>query len=517
MVLITSAAYISPGLGSEFGLLPPSMLPVQSSRLYSHQLKLFDGEEKIFLSLPKSYKLEKHDADDLNQKGVEVIRVPDDITLGHSVIYCLNIIGDYDSELKILHGDTLFEKISKEIDIYAVAKREDDYKWAGVSCDGNDSLIYAGYFAFSSPRQLIRSIAESEYDFMKGIESYSNVIPMRRWETNTWKDFGLVNSYYRSVSKMTTERAFNSLEATKYTITKYSKDYRKILSEAHWFKNLPINLRHYVPTVWEEGKDENGRGYYTIEYYYLSSLSNLFVFGRNSKFTWFEILEACQEFLNDISAVKPSNPKEVAQVNNLLFGSKTKERLSNYCQTENIDMEFPFIINGISTPSLKAIIQELEADIQLDAEQFVNVMHGDFCFSNILYDFKTKSIKVLDPRGCDAKGGESEYGDIRYDVAKLAHSILGLYDFIIGGRFEYLERGKYDLTLNFNIPDEITILQDRFIECTFGGFNISKLSTYPIMIFLFLSMLPLHADRPDRQKAMLANALRLYTKYKKQK
>ncbi|EER46656.1 hypothetical protein AM305_11540 [Actinobacillus minor NM305] len=33
---------------------------------------------------------------------------------------------------------------------------------------------------------------------------------------------------------------------------------------------------------------------------------------------------------------------------------------------------------------------------------------------------------------------------------------------------------------------------------------------------LFLSMIPLHFDKPHRQEAMLANALRLYTLWKKE-
>jgi hypothetical protein len=31
------------------------------------------------------------------------------------------------------------------------------------------------------------------------------------------------------------------------------------------------------------------------------------------------------------------------------------------------------------------------------------------------------------------------------------------------------------------------------------------------VVLLFISMLPLHADRPERQTAFLANALRLYS------
>ena len=45
MILITSAAYVTPGLASEFGKLPPCMLPVQNRRLYEHQIKLFPLEE----------------------------------------------------------------------------------------------------------------------------------------------------------------------------------------------------------------------------------------------------------------------------------------------------------------------------------------------------------------------------------------------------------------------------------------------------------------------------------------
>ena len=35
----------------------------------------------------------------------------------------------------------------------------------------------------------------------------------------------------------------------------------------------------------------------------------------------------------------------------------------------------------------------------------------------------------------------------------------------------------------------------------------------PLTTLLFLSMQPLHSDRPDRQKAMLFNALRIYSTY----
>jgi len=121
---------------------------------------------------------------------------------------------------------------------------------------------------------------------------------------------------------------------------------------------------------------------------------------------------------------------------------------------------------------------------------------------------------VIDPRGVDLDGNLSVYGDLRYDVAKLAHSILGLYDFIIAGMFTYTEQAPYDIQLELDVTDGIRATQDKFKNMVFAGYSIDELNVYPIMIHLFLSMLPLHSDNSERQKAMLANALRLYVELK---
>ena len=93
MLLITSAAYITPGLISEFGKLPPSLLPVQNKRLYEHQVQLVSKGTLIILSLPMSYKLSAYDEQRLSEFGVKVVFVPDGITLGQSIVYVLNVIG----------------------------------------------------------------------------------------------------------------------------------------------------------------------------------------------------------------------------------------------------------------------------------------------------------------------------------------------------------------------------------------------------------------------------------------
>jgi hypothetical protein len=103
---------------------------------------------------------------------------------------------------------------------------------------------------------------------------------------------------------------------------------------------------------------------------------------------------------------------------------------------------------------------------------------------------------------------------VRYDIAKLAHSIIGLYDFIIAGNYSIKEDELYCLSFKIYINSTVEQIQEYFKKMNFMNRTIYELSIYPIMIHLFLSMLPLHSDSPARQKAFLANALRLYLEYK---
>lgn len=510
MFLITSAAYISPGLASEFGKLPPSMLPVQNRRLYEHQVALIPTDEQIVLSLPQSYKLTKYDKRKLSSLGVKTIFVPDGLCLGQSIIYVLNSTGKYSEPISILHGDTLFSEIVTEKDLCAVANAEDAYDWALAG--QHESRVYSGYFSFSDQSLLIQKITENGYKFIVGVEEYGKVRKLLHTDMPNWMDFSLVNSYYRSISKMTTQRVFNKMEVTRYSVKKSSNDKRKMAAEANWLQSLPSPMKHYVPAVWDKG-EQYDKGFYQIEYYFLSSLASLYVFGHNKTYVWEEIIDACVTYLNDEFHYKAENPKKLAASNDNLYVEKTIKRLKKYSEQTEISLEHPWRINGVDTPSLMEIAKETDSLITKNDERFSTIMHGDPCFSNILYDFKSKSIKLIDPRGIDNEGNISIYGDFRYDVAKLAHSVLGMYDFIIGGMFEYEEEDIYNLKLSFEKDDVIEKTQAYFRTKLFGGYSLSELSTYAILIHLFLSMLPLHDDHPERQKAMLANALRIYVQY----
>ncbi len=510
MFLITSAAYISPGLASEFGKLPPSMLPVQNKRLYEHQIRIVPKGEQIVLSLPQSYKLTSYDEIKLKSLNVKLVFVPEGLKLGESVVYVLNVCAQYSQPLRILHGDTLFSQIDEDVDVCAVSNAEDAYDWASV--EQHDDKVYSGYFSFSYQSLLIQKITECNYSFIQGVENYSKSINIRYTELPDWMDFSLVNSYYRSISKLTTQRVFNSMKVTRYSVRKSSLDARKMEAESNWMLSLPASMKHYAPAVWNRGFEE-GKGFYEIEYYYLSSLANLYVFGKNKSYVWEEIIDACCNYLNDEIQFKPSDISDIAEMNDKLYAEKTQERLAKYASQSGISLEHNWVINGIEVPSLQEIVHETDKMITKRDERFATLMHGDPCFSNILYDFKSKSIKVIDPRGIDNEGNICIYGDFRYDVAKLAHSVIGMYDFIIGGMYNYKEHSAYDISLNFENDSIIRHTQEFFCSKHFGGYTLEELNTYAILVHLFLSMLPLHHDHPERQKVMLANALRIYSQF----
>lgn len=106
---------------------------------------------------------------------------------------------------------------------------------------------------------------------------------------------------------------------------------------------------------------------------------------------------------------------------------------------------------------------------------------------------------MLDPRGISHNGEETILGDQKYDLAKLCHSVIGLYDYVISGRY-HLDGDLFNnAVIRFDIDTRIKSIQQEFYEYKFLS-NISVGEIMPLTTLLFLSMLPLHSDRPIVKK-----------------
>ncbi|WED22014.1 capsular biosynthesis protein [Vibrio sp. JC009] len=520
MLLIMSSAYIEQELKSELGKIPPSFLPLGNRRLFQHQVKLAPQNVSIYLSIPDSYRISAIDEKWLSDHSVHILRIPENLSIGAALVAALNLADhSLDTPLHVLYGDTLFDSLPEGDDIIGITEVKDSYNWAVVTnnksqwvqnsdlgLDVDTNNVVSGYFKFSQPRQLIKCITQSSWDYIEGLNRYHSSVALDTIRLDSWLDFGHVNTYYRSKAKFTTQRAFNQLKITSDWIEKSSDKNLKIEAEAHWFETLPKKLRGYIPQYLGTTNNEN-RVSYKLEYLYHTALNELFVFSETSSSAWKQIIFGCLKFLEDCYKVKKPQ-SEPANTLEELFGKKTNERIDDFCSDNGISRKQIWQFNNELTVSIDEVLTL--SNSYLPKKQFdLSVLHGDFCFSNILYDFRTGRVKTIDPRGITPENQLSIYGDIRYDLAKLSHSILGMYDWIIAGYYDVSIESD---SINFRIESsqKHRQIQKIFSDLVLEKFGISILNLYAMQIQLFLSMLPLHSDDPQRQKALFANVFRLY-------
>ncbi len=511
MLVIVSAAYAIGELCAEFGRLPPAFLPIGQRRLYELQLEWSkDYYDEIVLTLPSDYALSEHDRGALERSRVRVFRTDPDLPLHRSLCECLDEVG-VRGRLDVLYGDTLFSRVAPEPDSIVVGRTREHYDWKVEAHDedpGHEDLVWAGLFSFSDGGRM-RELVQHTDSFMAAVEQYSaRCIPMARREVEQWYDFGHVHTYFRSKQAVSTARHFNAMAIRGGVVTKSSADCTKMEAEAAWFESAPARVRVYLPQFLGRKRDRDGATTgYSLEYMPLLSLSDLLVFGRLPKKAWKEILRSCTQFLQDAARIPVPGEWSARQAEKLYL-HKTIDRVEDYARASGISLEHGWSIDGMPVPDIRRIIAHAWDRIASASAGVESFCHGDFCFSNILYDFRAQRIKVIDPRGLDGDGRSTSFGDARYDVAKLAHSAVGLYDLFVAGRYSVIARGH---ALELAVPErEALCLADVLCDLELRGKPIAAWDAHPIMVLLFLSMLPLHADDPRRQLGLLANALRLF-------
>lgn len=520
-LIIASAAYAGSELEAEFGRLPPSFLPVGNRRLFTHQhAALGHAFGRVILSLPEDFIPEPMDAAALDRLGVEVVPVPVGLTLGQSLVYVLNVTASAAGPVSVLHGDTLLEGLDPQAtDGVSVGLAQHDYSWGYALRSGETVVdvrreppaqdgaaeVLSGYFQFSSAATLIQEVTRNGGDFVGALAAYAGKRPLRALPAARWLDFGHLNTYHRSRRQMTTERAFNRLSSSRRIVEKSGRDPAKIEAEARWFETLPPPMRLFAPAFLGLRREGEALSY-AIEYLYQPTLADLYVFGRLPRSAWTNIFAGCDEFL----AACASHPAPPATRDDVraIYAGKTLERLEAHARARGLDLAAPCRLNGAWLPSLERMAILAAGAVAPASDAQLTMIHGDFCFSNILYDTRADMIRVIDPRGLSSQGTFSSHGDRRYDLAKLYHSVIGRYDHILAGAAALRASGPLDFQLD--LPAAPDGIEAEFLSARFGGLSMEEAQAPAIAVLLFLSMLPLHADDPCRQDALLANAMRLF-------
>ncbi|MDQ8951778.1 hypothetical protein RFH42_02240 [Acinetobacter rudis] len=519
MILIASGAYVIPEFQIELGKIPPCLLPIGNKKLIELQVGRLNQDfpdEEIYLTLPESYIVSNYEWKIFESLKIQITFIPDAFNLCESLLYFINTTGNSfkDESLYLLHGDTYFSDFNNLTgqDFLTVSRSTDNYNWEVVQQTDWFSLVWSGFFNFSSISYLLRALTINRDNFVDAVKYYREHISLDFLETNKWYDVGHTNTYFNSRANITTQRAFNVLNIENGIVQKRGSPSEKIRAEALWYENIPSVLRQYIPILVKHG-EQNDSYYYEIEYLPYMPLNELYVHGKNDIFQWSKILDKFSKFMDSslIDDMSLSQTEEIDLDLESLYVVKSKNRFLQYLSENNIDIHKKFNFKNTNLPTLEEILNEC-IDKVLQLKKLYGVMHGDLCFSNILYDSRGDRIKVIDPRGMNYNAKMTILGDIKYDFAKLTHSIVGMYDYIISGYYSIEESANGSIQIVFDIDSRVQQVIDKYIsDFEIDGLTVKEVM--PLVVLLFFSMLPLHSDRPDRQKAMLLNGLRLYHQF----
>lgn len=451
------------------------------------------------------------------------------VTPGNSILHSIKAGFDKlldKSIIRIILGDTLIlDSFNFENDFVYCGKVNEANRWCIVKQDtqgnivglsdkkeivGEDFDALAGYYQFSHPKdfeRILRKCINEGKNQISDLLNYSNTkYPIHVQPTTNWYDFGHIDQFIAAKQALLGSRFFNKLTINPIlnTITKISELDDKLQDELNWYLNIPSELQILTPRIlahkWVDGKLE-----IIEEYYGYPTLAELYVYGELDMMTWNTILKRVFRIHAELREYSGRlNKGELEAVYSIKTNERIEELIHKQPTWNYFFSEEKIIWNNkelLGWPKLYPKLIDFLPRI-IDSAP-ISIIHGDYCFSNILYDVGNQIIRLIDPRGSFGKKGI--FGDSRYDIAKLRHSVSGLYDFIIADLFQLTSDGNnYTSTIFSNhIPESLTATFDKLTSDM--GYDLQEIKL--IEGLLFISMLPLHQNTPNRQQLMALQGL----------
>ena len=225
----------------------------------------------------------------------------------------------------------------------------------------------------------------------------------------------------------------------------------------------------------------------------------------------FKSLEGILEDLDEYTLVPPE-PELAVHSMRTMYEDKTRSHLKKVMEDPRFETfcKDTVNINGKEIPGLERCLESLPLAAErlklYDLTEFC-VIHGDMELGNILYDKRNRIVRLIDPRG---KFGDFDiYGDPRYDLAKLCHSLEGDYIFMARGMFQS-QWTPHGFQIKTGLSPRHQVIKDLFHKWMLDRWSRTYQQVRFIESLLFLSMVPLHAYRFDAQEAFLAKGLCLF-------
>lgn len=433
---------------------------------------------------------------------------------------------DNSNVLRVILGDTLIkDSYVCDDDFFYISPVKDSHRWCVAEVNQNGEIIdfydkqelegetffaLAGYYQFSDIETLMScvnaSLDNNEKELSDVFRKYIRKKPVIAKMAQNWYDFGHIENLVTSKHRLLQPRFFNTLEINPVlnTITKTSNDQGTLQDELDWYLNVPDELKVLAPRLVSYEKTPQGIKM-VEEYYGYPTLAELYVYSNLSKDAWRVIMQKLLSVHNEfLRYPKESFSKDIID----MYLVKTRNRLEMLVQQDQEWLEVlntkDIVYNKRYLRNLSQLKEEIETAILILADRGKNcIIHGDFCFSNILFDVSNQIIRLIDPRGRFGKKGI--YGDPRYDIAKLSHSVHGLYDFIIADMFEINKTSKgYEAEIFSNHLSQVV---SKLFDLNILNFGYDLKEIRLIEGLLFISMLPIHYGHPKRQMMMYLTGL----------
>ena len=535
--VILAAGTPTAALGAIFGRTSSAMVPINGRPTihwllhYLHEL----GVKRVVLGLRHTETRLPRFVQQAFGSIQEIVCVPvkSDLGPGYTLLECLKNVSTDDSCLIVL-GDTLFEfsKIPRHPfgeNFVLTAPVQDASRWclAEVNAshrvqsladkpaknpDGWPALVGVYHLRDCGPaRRALQTALDSgarSLQLRDALQPYIKAGKLKAYSAGEWFDCGNLDFLTSSRRRLLQARNFNTIQIDELrgTITKQSEHGAKFLNEINYYRLLPRDLATFFPRLVDFGLDPKNL-FLTLEYYGYPTLSEVWVFEEFESTYWAATFQTLRKIL---TCFEKYTAQLSPQATFNFYWEKTLDRIKSFA-AQHGDFarlaQAPQIeLNGRKLPGWPKIQREIEVRVRkLSARPQSQIIHGDLCFPNILYDPLSRLFKFIDPRGSFGESGI--YGDSRYDVAKLLHSLHGGYDFLIHDMF-VVKRDGARLNLQQFFPSTRDAVLDAFKK-SFGD-HYDFIEIRILEGLLFLSMCPLHKDHPTRQVAMFATGLRIF-------
>lgn len=446
----------------------------------------------------------------------------------------------------VVLGDTNF-RFAEPNALFAAARPlvltnpvEESYRWCIAQSDASQTLVQLhdkvanvpgplaaliGVYYFPDAAQLreaaTQTVAEATQlqsraelaGILQRVHAHS---PIRVAEAQAWLDCGNPDMQARAHQALLQSRSFNdiSIDPVLGTLTKRSRNSEKFIDEINYMRLLPEPLAALFPRLLRYSTDW-AAPWVELEYYGYPNLSEVFLFEHVDPGVWERVFTHLATLLRDHFG-RHTRPVAAEAVNEMYVGKTRKRLAAMKCEpalAALVAHPGPLVINGKSMANLPSLWPRIEQAVAAAAPRILGtIIHGDLCLPNVLYDLRSRIVKLIDARG--SFGTVGIFGDQRYDVAKLWHSVHGHYDFIVNDLFRVHIEGA-TATLAIRASSGHRAIEERFARVFFEGPDARWLrqDIQLISALLFLSMPALHDEAPARQAAMYIRGLQLLDEY----